>query len=292
MDLRVDFGGEEYDFGSQPVPCPSSAGSFSTASSAYDPYTPTSISGRSTPQRRSGSLEEFGPVTTCPSSLGYEMTPPGSAFFSMDVKSEFPFPPPTQCDGLPSTPSTRKHHVLHTQIMDFDGSHVLGSSLGSHGSSIDSANPQSLQHQQFPVYMGQSPFDMSSQTYALDASLYDTPSSWGCQPDNSQMEFLERNESPSLPMSMRHLPVRDNAYLPSHGRRRHYLDDVQKRTGALHRAQYGGFMHVKRERSTPRDDVPPGVSRIPKGMFYCDEPGCETRKPFKRSEHLKRHKST
>ncbi|KXJ96362.1 hypothetical protein Micbo1qcDRAFT_154914, partial [Microdochium bolleyi] len=33
-------------------------------------------------------------------------------------------------------------------------------------------------------------------------------------------------------------------------------------------------------------------TRIPQGMYRCDFPECANRRPFKRQEHLKRHKET
>lgn len=79
-------------------------------------------------------------------------------------------------------------------------------------------------------------------------------------------------------------------------RRKLYVDEVQQKTSALQRAQQQSVvqrMGMKRDRDN-RTLVPGSniaVQRIVAGTFKCDAPGCSSR-PFKRMEHLKRHKFT
>ncbi|KAI0124785.1 hypothetical protein BJ170DRAFT_696358 [Xylariales sp. AK1849] len=283
MDLRLEYGDEDFDFGSQ-MSSASSARSFSTASSCA-PITPQS--GRSSPQQSSSM--DFDP------SIGYEITPSNSTldgYLTAEVKPEFSI-----CDGLLETP-TRKP-MLPTYTMDFEQPGVLDSMLPSHGSTMEFARPHGLENYSFSEHMTSSPFSNPPPPYSLTNPSCESNSIWTYQGDNS-MIFLDKTESPAVPSSARHLPIHNRSalppsYLASNGRRQLCMEDVQQKSSVLHRVQYGGRVHPKRERygrGNGHGHQGPHIPTITTGQFKCTFPECAGRKAYKRSEHLKRHKNS
>ncbi|KAI1634004.1 hypothetical protein F4809DRAFT_652141 [Biscogniauxia mediterranea] len=291
MDLRVGFN-EDFTFGGQPISCSSASSSFSsasTSSSLHDPFTPTS--GRSTPGVQPVFMDHDN--LPCSASRGFDLTPPASAFggyFPPEVKSEFNHY--THCDTLPATPSRKAS--IQTTTMDFEYHPMMPPHLASHGNHhMESTNPHTLGHFPFVDHMGSSPLAFPTPpAYSFES---DGPSMWAW-PGESPINVFERHASPALSSPVKPHSLRGDRHslaLANHGRRRLYVDEVQQKTSALHRVQHGQCNEAKRERGR-KSGLVGGIQLIAKGTFRCDHPDCIAmgRNPFKRQEHLKRHKST
>ncbi|PSS00569.1 hypothetical protein BD289DRAFT_450328 [Coniella lustricola] len=98
-----------------PSSCPSTTGSFSSASSIYDPFTPTSRT--STPQQPIHHFDTSSSYDSNNESIMFDFTPPPSAtstYFPLDIKSTVAPNMLTQQCGMavaPSTPS-RCHNIF------------------------------------------------------------------------------------------------------------------------------------------------------------------------------------
>ncbi|KAF3766044.1 hypothetical protein M406DRAFT_356178, partial [Cryphonectria parasitica EP155] len=106
LDLKIDTGHSSISFSSQPMSCPSSCpsttGSFSSASSLYDPFTPTSRT--STPPQPIN--YDPSPSSCEEDCIMFQFTPPPSAtstYFPMELKPTVA--PNMLTHGLPTTPS-------------------------------------------------------------------------------------------------------------------------------------------------------------------------------------------
>ncbi|KAH8678211.1 hypothetical protein BX600DRAFT_507176 [Xylariales sp. PMI_506] len=287
MDLPLEYGDDDFDFGSQ-MSSASSARSFSTAPSCA-PITPQS--GRSTPQQQASSMSFNTAIT-------YELTPPVSAvddyFSAAEVKPEFP----SSCEPLPSTPSRKD--ILSQYNMDFDHASVLGSALPSHGHALDFSNTHSLEGYSFSDHLSSSPFSMPPPPYTLNTTSCDN-TMWAYSGDGS-MVFVDKSESPSSALSARHMPLihdRSNLppppYLASTSRRRLCMEDIQQKSSVLHQVQNGARVPTKRERynrNNGHGQLGPNIQHVASGAFRCDYPECAGRRAYKRSEHLKRHKNS
>lgn len=324
LDTNIDFGYDEcsdegihllhalkmdsdssFDFGSSP------GGSFSSASSLYDPFTPNSRT--STPQQ----LINFDPSFNGESMM-FDLTPPPSATsncFPMEFK---PAVGQNMVDhnGIPSTPM-RCNNIFDTTI--------------SHGN-LDFTPTQNMDLYNFPESIGSSPFLVSSPTqqYNGNTSNYDLASIWGTQTDGSPITF----SSPGLHLAT---PPESSPFHNHHGhdRRRVAMDGPQMRSAMLQqhtmdqlveeqhaldqmteanaeqaRAQSAYGRHVQQTPTKTRTSKPrsatrkstagtPGnyrvskstgldISRVNKGKYKCDVPNCPKR--YTRAEHLKRHK--
>ncbi|KAI5928167.1 hypothetical protein F4810DRAFT_647267 [Camillea tinctor] len=289
MDLQVGFD-EDFTFRGQPSSCSSASSSFSsasTSSSLHDPFTPTS--GRSTPGGQPVFMDHDN--VPCSASRGYDLTPPSSAFggyFPPEVKSEFNNY--TLCDTFPSTPSRKAS--IPTAAMDYPEYHIMPPNLAPHSNPIESSNPHALGNFQFVGHMGSSPLAFpTSSEYSLEPN---GQSMWAWTGE-SPVTFFERHPSPGISPAKPHTirADRHNLALANHGRRRLYVDEVQQKSSALHRVQHGHCNEAKRER-TRKNGLVGGIQLIAKGTFRCDHEDCIAmgRNPFKRQEHLKRHKST
>lgn len=117
LDLKIDTtGGFTFSTGapnttiqalSCPSSCPSTTGSFSSASSLYDPFTPTSRT--STPQQPIHHFDASSSYDSNNDSLMFDFTPPPSAtstYFPLDIKSTVAPNMLTQQCGLAVAPST------------------------------------------------------------------------------------------------------------------------------------------------------------------------------------------
>ncbi|KAI1506710.1 hypothetical protein F5X99DRAFT_365267 [Biscogniauxia marginata] len=292
MDLPVGFD-EDFAFGGQPITCSSSSGSFSSAStrsSLHGPFTPTS--GRSTPGVQPVCMDH----DTVPysASRGFELTPPASTFgsyFPSDVKSELNHY--GSYDTLPETP-TRKASI-HTTTMDFEYPPMMSTHLASQNHFIEHTNPQALSHYQYMAHMGSSP--MAFHTPPAYTVEHDGTSMWDFS--TSPAPFYVGRESPASLSPVKPLALRGerNSLTPSctgnHEKRYISVGPVQQKSSALHQAQYGIRGEVKQEKGQ-KNRFSRNIQVIAKGTYRCDHPECIAmgRNPFKRQEHLKRHKST
>lgn len=272
MEPHIDFD-EDYHFASQLVSCASSAGSFSTASTSSGPHTP--ISGRSTPQRRTLSMEHDS--LTSPPRLGYELATPNSAltsYFPSDMKNDFH--PLVEYD-LSTTPCRKGS--MPAQAMEFDYAQMFNS-VPPHNQAMEPVNSDVLGNLHYTHHILASPFAPASNMCSNQAEC-DASSVW-CAPEDSMNYFasLERHDPASL-LSNRSLGIND--------KRRVYVDESQHKSEALHRAQRLQRVHqkrIKREENT----VYPRI--IKSGTHKCPYRECINRNAFKRSEHLKRHIDT
>lgn len=270
---------------SQAMSCPSAGTSFSSASSAYDPFTPTSR--RSTPNELN--LDFEGSFSGHPN----ELTPPSTAtmskyMFGGPVKSEHE--PVSFSDMLPSTP-IKKLDPINT---DYES--MMSMNMGSH-QSMGSLTPSSA----YPMYtispqaMGPGSF-MMTPTHSLSGSeITESASTWSCNNDSpisffpqktlpsNDMESLEMERHSQSPIGRYYLqgPPPSPSRLRAH--RKMMVHEIQRRTTELQRAQ----IRASRKHSEKHDGA---VDVVRRAMCKCDYPGCT--KAFRRNEHLKRHKQT
>ncbi|KAI0180777.1 hypothetical protein GGR52DRAFT_5069 [Hypoxylon sp. FL1284] len=273
IDLKVGFD-EPFSFENH-IPYSSSSGSFSsasTASSMPEPFTPTS--GRSTPGLRSVSMEHE--PFHYPASGVFEMTPPSSAFgsyYPTEVKADFH----RYMDYHNASPSPSRKSSIQAQAMDMEYAPMAPNTY-PHG--IEPSSSQQMGHYSFTDYVASPSYPVSSSAYPVDSTTCGPSSAWTWTGDSPVSLFGKGHHSAS-PSPSQHLQSRDRndltpSYLISHSRRRVNMDKVQQKTSALHRAQ---------DRSGVR------IERIAAATFKCNYPDCQ-KGPFKRQEHLKRHKIT
>ncbi|KAI1135830.1 hypothetical protein F5Y05DRAFT_415828 [Hypoxylon sp. FL0543] len=280
MDMKVGFG-DDFSLESQALSCGSSTGSFSsasTSSSMPEPFTPTS--GRSTPGLRSISMDH---EHVYPPPAGFELTPPSSAFggyFPADAKAEFH----RYMDCHSASPSPSRKSSIQTHAMDFDYAPVLPTtyaSLHNQEHTLEPANPQSLGHYSFQDYIPSPQYPVSTPGYHLDSTGCEASAMWAWSGESPVSFFSRGNHStspsPAQPFSARARNEMTPPYLASHAKRRVNVNKVQQKTSALHRVQtrHGGVR----------------IERIAAATFKCNYPNCQ-KGPFKRQEHLKRHKNT
>ncbi|KAI1480814.1 hypothetical protein F4774DRAFT_418027 [Daldinia eschscholtzii] len=280
MSMKVNFG-DEFHLESQAVSCGSSTGSFSsasTSSSLPEPFTPTS--GRSTPGIRSLSMDQD--AVAYPTPTGFDLTPPSSAFggyFPPDAKADIH----RYMDYNGASPSPSRKSSMQSQSMDLDYAPILPASYASlpgQDHVIEHANSQSMGHYPFGEYATPPHFPVSANAYHLDNSACDASSMWAWN-GHSPVSFFGRGHpsaspSPSQSLSSRERSVLTPSYLSSHVKRRVGVHRVQQKTSALRKAQHRHGVRIE---------------RIAAATFKCDYPNC-TKGPFKRQEHLKRHKDT
>lgn len=282
LDLKIDLKMEANAFNnfnaSQTMSCasscPSTTGSFSSTSSHYDPYTPTSRT--STPQQPIHFEYHEN------ESLMFDFTPPSSAtsgYFPLDAMKSTVAPNMLN-HGMPSTPS-RCNNM-------FDGSMSFHDSLNNFTPSQD------LEAYGFPDPLASSPFMMQTPSPSFNNNLQscDLTSVWGQHADGSPITF----SSPAVPM-----PTRTSTPLgSSHGnmRRRVALDGPQQSSAMLqHHLQTPTKSRPSKPRASSSKPGPTGqrgyrvskeLDMIPRGKYKCDE--CNG-KIYSRAEHLKRHKT-
>ncbi|KAJ1338718.1 tramtrack [Microdochium nivale] len=269
MDSRIGFEDGCF-FDDQSLSCPSSASSFSASSSSCDVYTPSS--GRSTPARRIRTLDYDN--IPCSGSIAYDLTPPASAlsnYFPQDIKNSFP--DLLEYDPITSTPS-RKASLQTTHTMEFDYPQMY-----HHIPTVDPANSHLLGQFAFAEPYNATPFPSNS-AFSLDVLACHDVAAWPSCHDDSPSSFFGSLPSPVGSMTPHHL---HHDLHHQQSKRRIHFEDIQQKTSALHRAQQG--------KPSKRDKLM-DFTRIPQGMYRCDFAECANRRPFKRQEHLKRHKET
>ncbi|CAM1510484.1 Fc.00g008190.m01.CDS01 [Cosmosporella sp. VM-42] len=283
-DYRFDMD-DSFSMCSQSMSCPSTSTSFSSASSAYDPFTPTSR--RSTPHELSmdfdGSYSSANRAEMTPSSMGKYIFGP--------VKTE---PEQLSFDGLPDTPMKREG-------MGFEYDHMLEMNMGHHPhSSMGSLTPSNS----FGMYaispeaaLGATSFMMTpTQSLSGSEGADTSSSSWSCAndspitffPDKTQLpnDFevldLDRHSHSPLGRYPLHDPTSPNRMRAQ--RKSIMVHEIQRKSNELQRVQ----IRSSRKRSDKPESAPVDVVR--RAMCKCDYPGCH--KAFRRNEHLKRHKQT
>lgn len=283
-DFRFEVD-DSFSMYSQAMSCPSTGTSFSSASSACDPFTPTSR--RSTPNELTFDIDASFAAHNA------DLTPPSTAvpkyMFGQPVKAEaehLGFP-----DVLPSTPIKRMDSISS----EYEA--MLGMGMQSHNS-MGSITPSNA----FPMYtispqaaMGPGSF-MMTPTHSISGSdMADSASTWSCANDSPISFFpqksLPSNDFESLEIERQCQSPIGRYYLqgppPSPGRlrahRKMMVHEIQRKTSDLQRAQI-------RSSRKPAEKHDGSVDVVRRAMCKCDYPGCH--KAFRRNEHLKRHKQT
>ncbi|KYK56143.1 putative zinc finger protein odd-paired-like protein [Drechmeria coniospora] len=286
-DFRFDMD-DGFSMCSQAMSCPSAGTSFSSASSAYDPFTPTSR--RSTPNELSLDFDgaSFG------ASGHADLTSPANnmtKYMFGPVKTEpehISFP-----NSLPSTPMKKLDGMAtpdyeHMLDMNMNSQHSMGSVTPSGPYPMYTISPQTT--------MGPTSF-MMTPTHSLSGSeMAESSSSWSCANDSPISFFPQKSLAPhdldavdlerhsESPMDRYHLHCP-----PSPGRlrahRKMMVHEIQRKTTELQRAQ---IRATTRKVPGPADNA--SVDVVRRAMCKCDYPGCH--KAFRRNEHLKRHKQT
>lgn len=278
MELKVEVD-DRFSLSAPPTfTCPSTTSSFSSASSSYDPFTPTS--GRSSPNRRSS--VDFDSFYSDPA--GFDMTPPSSAvssYFPMHQSMKGDMEPDYLPNGMPVTPSRYNNNLMDPSMHSWHGPLTPTHSMDMYT---------------FAESMGSSPFMVPTPAHSLyNGNGCDVPTLWSMGMD-SPVTF-ENHPSPLKSMAA----LRDDGSpyaFNNRSRRRLFMEEAQQKSNVLQRMQQAAHMPLrssgKRDRTgaiVPSGDNGVSVQRIAAGAFKCDVPGCSS-KPFKRMEHLKRHVDT
>ncbi|RYC79519.1 C2H2 type master regulator of conidiophore development brlA [Fusarium oxysporum f. sp. narcissi] len=280
-DYRFDMDDAAFSLCSQPMSCPSTTTSFSSASSAYDPFTPTPR--RSTPDGFSNI--DFG-VSYSPVRHRAELTPPPSAmgkFMFGPVKPELEHA--SFFDSLPSTP-------MNQEQLGFECEHMMDMNMAQNGS-MGSLTPQSS----FGMYsyspdasMGPASFTMTPMQSISGSEAAETGSSWCCANDSTNTFFPIRQLSSDFDafdldhhsQSLLGYHFHDlNSPNYKRAQRKLMVHEIQQKSAELKRAQ----TRSSRKRSSKPNSAQVNVQRA---MCKCDYSGCY--KAFQRNEHLKRHK--
>ena len=285
--FRFDLDQDSFGLCSQAMSTQSSA-SFSSTSSAYDPFTPSS--------RRSAShdlgLEFDSSYGSFSSAHPADLTPPSTSSMSKyvfgPIKPEQD--PMAFHDTLPTTPMKKMEGSLEYENMmemNLASQHSMGSITPSNPFGMYTTTPETAVGPAF----------MMTPTQSLPGSDATNMSSWACNTDSPITFFPQRSMQPVHDLEALDLD-RHTAQSPLGGRypmhlppspndlrmpRRSMVEEIQRRSTDLQRAQVRG----SRKRTIKTD---PTVDVVRRAMCKCDYPGCH--KAFRRNEHLKRHKQT
>lgn len=281
LDLKIDTE-NAFDLGSQSMACPSSSpstsGSFSSTSSFYGPFTPSSRT--STPQQSINFGDSFEN-----DSYMFDFTPPPSAtsaYFPMDMRSTVA--PNMLSHGLPSTPSRSNNlfdnsMALHGGI-DFTPTQDLDASFGLPDGLPDGLSSSPLMIQTPPSQFGS------------NTSSFDLASMWGQTSEGSPIDFSSPAMSLTTPsahlgspygnMSRRRVAM-DGPQQTSAMLQQHLQTPTRTRASKPRSAQGKSGTHSQRAHRVTKN-----LDRIPPRKYKCDE--CKD-KVYSRAEHLKRHKT-
>lgn len=287
-DFRFDMD-DGFSMCSQSMSCPSAGTSFSSASSAYEPFTPTSR--RSTPNELTLDFESAYASFGGPH--GAELTSPSghmSKYMFGPVKAE-----PEHMSFSEAMPTTPMKKMEGMATPDYD--HMLHMNMASQESmgSITPSGPYPM-YTISPQTMGPTSF-MMTPTHSLSGSeVAESTSSWSVANESPisffpqkglgplELEALEMDRHSQSPVERYHLNGP-----PSPGRlrahRKMMVHEIQRKTTELQRAQ------IRASRKAAAGGKADGaVDVVRRAMCKCDYPGCH--KAFRRNEHLKRHKQT
>ncbi|KAI3570795.1 hypothetical protein IWW34DRAFT_796357 [Fusarium oxysporum f. sp. albedinis] len=280
-DYRLDMD-DSFSLCGQPMSCPSTTTSFSSTSSAYDPFTP--ISRQLT--HEFGNMHFGVPYNSV--SRRTELTPSSSAmgkFIFGLVKTEpeiMPFH-----DTLPNTPMKReKLGFEYKNMMDMNmtpygsmGSLIPSNSFGMYGYSPDAS-------------IGAASFIMTPTQSRSGSEAAQTGSSWTCANDRTISFFpnkqipsgfdsfkLDRHSQFPLGYSL-HEPISPNRTRAQ----RKMVVKVRQKSDKMKKPK----IQLLRKRSIKSD--PGQADAVRRARYKCNYPGCH--KGFRRNEHLRRHKQT
>jgi hypothetical protein len=282
-DHRFDMNGAAFSFCSQPMSYPSTTTSFSSASSASDPFTPTSR--RSTPHGF-GNMDFGGSYSSVPHQA--ELTPPLSA---MDKFMFGPVKPEPEhisfSDSLPSTPIKREQlgleyeHMMDTDMANHGSTGLLTplNSFGMYSYSPDaSICPASLMMTPTQSVSGSEAAETGSwRSCANDTRISFSPNTQL----SSDFDAFDMDRHSKSPVGY-HLHD-SNSPNRMRAQRKLMAHEIQHKSAELQPAQIQSSM----KRSIKPDSAQVDVRRA---RCECDYPGCH--KAFRRNEHLKRHKQT
>ncbi|KAL1870413.1 hypothetical protein VTK73DRAFT_2651 [Phialemonium thermophilum] len=291
MDLKLDTD-DTYSLGSRSMTCPSLNTSFSDASSAYHPFTPTS--GCSTPIRRSSSTHFDGSFSSY-SDTPFDLTPPSSA-----VSTQFPY------DFKPGTPQDMLFHALPSTPSKY--SVMMDAGLDSHGLNGQLTPPQAIDFLPFSSF--HNPF-VSPGHHSLDGSdEVENQRLWSQMTGEAPIDFDDDigptdmsglyHSSAVLCSNQGNSGFLASPYRPQSmaSRRQLHISEAQQKGAALQNLQKESPRLRTRASTRPRRVAKQAarssaipmcgpVKNIPLRQYYCDQ-GC-TGKAYSRQEHLKRH---
>ncbi|EXL65853.1 hypothetical protein FOPG_17940 [Fusarium oxysporum f. sp. conglutinans race 2 54008] len=282
LDYRLDMD-DSFSLCSQPMSRPSTTTNFSSASSAYDPFIPTSR--RSTPHEF-GNMHFGVPYNSVShrTELTLSSSAMGKFMFGL-VKTE-----PEHMsfrDTLPNTPMKREQLGFeYKYVMDMNmtrhgpmGSLTPSNSFGTYGYSPDAS-------------IGAASFMMTPTQSLSGSEAAETGSSWSCA-NYRPISFFPNKQLFSGFVSFdldRHSqsPLGYSLYEPISPSRmraqREMMVEIQQKSPKLQKPK----IQSSRKRSIKSGPGQADVVRRP--MCKCNYPGCH--KGFRRNEHLRRHKQT
>ncbi|KFA61862.1 hypothetical protein S40285_07086 [Stachybotrys chlorohalonatus IBT 40285] len=294
MQFEADFRLEvddNFSMCSQAISCPSTGTSFSSASSAYDPFTPNSR--RSTPNQLS--LDFDGGCNTYGNPQSLDLAPPTMSMPKYALGHGHDKTEPehmSYAQALPTTPMKRMEHLPN----DYD--HLLDLNNMAQQPQVGSITPSNS----FNMYtlspegpMASNSFMMTPTQSLSGSEIADAASSWSCTNDSPINFYQQRSQlvpgmegfdmhRPSMsPMGRYHHHLH-GSISSDDLRNRRIMMEAQRKTNELQRAQF----RASRKRAPKPESA--SVDVVRRAMCKCDYPGCE--KAFRRNEHLKRHKQT
>lgn len=278
---------DNFSLCSQAMSCPSTSTSFSSASSAYDPFTPNSR--RSTPHElgidfdsncHAFNRSHSNTITSPPTSMAKYMFP-----IKMEQERSISYSEGT----IPVTPLRR----LNEMAPGYD--HMLDINMATQNamSSMAPSGP-------YAMYATQDQSAMASAYSLTDSEVQESSASWSCAtespmslfPQKTQHQDMDTLDSLDLdryaqsPMGRWYLQAPGSPdRLRSH--RNMSGDELQCKSSDLHMAQ---IRQSRKASTSDKSDSSATVDVVRRAMCKCDYPGCN--KAFRRNEHLKRHKQT
>jgi hypothetical protein len=261
---------------------PSSSHSFSSASSSFGVFTPTS--GRSTsPNSNSESLNFATSFGSAVDTFSYDLTPPSSAispYFEADVRYEDP------CvlyqSRPPVTPSRSQPEFTNHLLSNYSQqTPAQVTSFFSFGAELA---PSPIP----PTPLHESQFGQSWDTWSTAWPLTDSPIDFVKKEEDSPIDFVKKEEDSPYP----------SFSAPAHHGRRLFDDPAKKKTTALRKAQLRGSpastggIRKRTKPSTPPTKALANGLEVPVAecnKVKCDWDGCDL--VFKKKEHMVRHKN-
>ncbi|KAF4455911.1 hypothetical protein F53441_1848 [Fusarium austroafricanum] len=246
----------------QLMTCPSETTSLSSASSAFEPFTPPS---RQSTHHQFGSMDCDKPCN--PVSCRPELTPPTSAM------GKFMFGPIGAEEDHMSFSDPLPEALMKREQLGSEYEHR-----------VDMYSPDAS--------MGATSFATTPIKSLSGPVVTDTGSLWSCEKDNPISFFP--NEQPSSEFDSFNLdrhswsPLCSSLHSPKSPdwmrAQRQMTVEIQQKSVE----EQGAQSRSSRERSVKPHSAPDNVDLGAK--YNCDYPGCQ--KSYKRREHLKRHKQT
>jgi hypothetical protein len=295
LKISLEFGDDEFSFNRFPGDHPGSicgttyaSSSSSPSSSSFGPQTPTS--GRSTTPF-STSFDFASSFTSSADTASFDFSPPSSA-----PSAYFPMTPEAgNVSGpvypiFPFTPSRGP--------LDFSG-HPLGGC----GSQLAPSQTMDMDCSFFVSHLGANPLPSTPSGLAQFGQLSDTAPHWPYpdSPISFDQQSPMRLNGTAQSIKQEHEDDMEAQFTPSNAvMRRALIEEARHRTTMLHQqVQRCSPSPVRARIKREKKPLPMirGDSRLPlgkverTGAFKCPMEGCQQR-PYRRSEHLKRHVQT